>query len=201
MKRLLQSDGAGTQHTLTGGILTFTAVSNATPIRIVVFSSNAITEPFIPSRGSVPGMITLSLVLVLNEAMTGAEFKTLWDAGGDNTVDYATVAVSDESANVSTISMTTLTGGSIAGLSVTSDKLVAAVASTGSVKLHFDVASSEPSNTGIENIISLTCAAGDEKAVLEELYVNINNRELNVIEMLDFDSVLTTTAIYDVIPT
>lgn len=82
------------------------------------------------------------------------------------------------------------------------DKLVAAVTSSAAVSLHFDMASSEPSDVDIEAKTVVACVAGNEKKVLADIMEELNYGQDVLIDLLALPNVTAiSSSVYDVDPT
>lgn len=82
------------------------------------------------------------------------------------------------------------------------DKLVAAVTSSAAVSLHFDMASSEPSDVDIEAKTIVACVAGNEKKVLADIMEELNYGQDVLIDLLALPNVTAiSSSVYDVDPT
>ncbi len=82
------------------------------------------------------------------------------------------------------------------------DKLVAAVTSSAAVSLHFDMASSEPSDVDIEAKTVVACVSGNEKKVLADIMEELNYGQDVLIDLLALPNVTAiSSSVYDVDPT
>ena len=78
------------------------------------------------------------------------------------------------------------------------DKLVAVETASGAVSLHFDMASSEPGNVGIEAKTVLACVGGNEKKVLADIMEELNYGQDVLIDLLALPNVTAiTSSVYD----
>jgi len=83
---------------------------------------------------------------------------------------------------------------------VYSNQLVNAQTSSGQIVLNFNVAKSEPPNVNIALDWTITCDAGKEKGILNEIFNSINNSLLDVVDVSLLPNVKTLTSSYDITP-
>ena len=89
----------------------------------------------------------------------------------------------------------------VAHASYPADKLIAAVAASGSVSLHFDIASSEPAHVDIEAKTVVACVSGNEKKVLADIMEEMNYGQNVLIDLLALPNVTAvTSSVYDINP-
>ena len=81
------------------------------------------------------------------------------------------------------------------------DKLVAVEGASGAVSLHFDMASSEPADVGIEAKTVIACVAGNEKKVMADIMEELNYGQDVLIDLAALPNVTAvTSSVYDVDP-
>ena len=205
MKRLLYDSATLKRATLflNGTNLKFTAVSQGTAgnsIKVQILAAGTEDQATVITKTSAGGVTTLKVNIGTGDNVTVDDFATAWNAGGANSADVATLTVENGAAIVSAVAATALAGGEDDFACYPSNKLVAAVTSSGEVKLHFDIANNEEPDVDCEAVMTLTCTAGKEKDVLEELYANINDGQLGLIDVLSFGSVSAVASVYDIDP-
>lgn len=83
---------------------------------------------------------------------------------------------------------------------VYSNQLVNAQTSSGQIVLNFNVAKSEPPNVNIALDWTITCDAGKEKGILNEIFNSISNSSLDVVDVSLLPNVKTLTSSYDITP-
>jgi len=180
MDKLLYFLGTSVKAALTQGQLTLTAVSAGSAGNYI---SLIITEDGTESTStvSVSGN-AISVAIGTNDDQTAEDIRDaiIAFAGASALVLATSSGTTPISAAVAEVF---LTGGLDNSLTTQAEDLVAVVTASGAVTLHFDVASSEPSVGIIGAKAVLTCLAASEKALLDQLYGEINSGRASLIDV------------------